>query len=94
MAWVFNYDGDDLQGWLYQQGDWRWGSVLTWHVIDLEPDNYDHDYAWSCHLWLWSFDLGWRIYKLNTEHIAVRPCDVAWNPWMEHTCGHRMQWWH
>ena len=93
MAWVFNYDGDNLAGWLWQEGDWSWGSVLTWHVIDLEPSMYDHDYAWVCHLWLWSYDDGWRIYKLKTEHIAVRPCDVAWNPWMEHPVG-RLQWLH
>jgi len=88
MAWFYNYDGNEMmQGWLYQQGDWSWGACLTWHVIDLggHEEHIGHDYTWACHLWLWNYDHGWRIYKLNIEHIhPVRPCDVAWNPWMEH----------
>ena len=94
MPWVYNYEADDLAGWLWQEGGWHWGAVLTWHVVDLEPDWNAHDFAWVCNLWLWDYADGystWNIYKLKTEHIAVRPCDVAWNPWMEHPVGRH--WW-
>jgi hypothetical protein len=94
MPWVYNYEADDLAGWLWQEGEWHWGAVLTWHVVDLEPDWNAHDFAWVCNLWLWDYADGystWNIYKLKTEHIAVRSCDVAWNPWMEHPVGRH--WW-
>ena len=80
MSWVFNYDGDNLAGWLWQEGDWSWGSVLTWHVTDL---GYNW-HVWSCYLWVWSWEHGWLYEKIDVEIMDVKPMDVAWNPWMEH----------
>jgi len=96
MPWVYNCgDHDDLEGWLWQEGEWHWGAVLAWRVVDLEPDWNAHDFAWVCNLWLWDYADGiystWKIYKLEIDHIAVRQSDVALNPWMEHPNGRH--WW-
>ena len=86
--WVYNYDGDaEMRGWVYQQGEWKWGSVLTWHVTDLaarptQPSHGDHDYVWSCYLWVWSWYEGWSYRKLNVPIWEVDPMYVY--PWMEH----------
>jgi len=48
--WQYNetYGGEEMRGWLYVQGNWSWGSVLTWHVVDIGG------YWWMCHCWWWS----------------------------------------
>ena len=94
MPWVYNSGADDLAGWLWQEGEWHWGALLTWHVVDLDPDEYAHDFAWVCNLWLWGWGDGvysiWNTYKLPIEHIAVQPSAVQ--QWMVHS-GPK-HWWH
>jgi len=96
MPWVYNCgDQDDLEGWLWQEGEWHWGALLTWHVVDLDPDEDDHDFAWVCNLWLWEWGAHWgmrtwNIYRLPIEHIAVQPSAVQ--QWMVHP-GPK-HWWH
>ena len=88
--WVYNYDGEvGMKGWVYQQGDWSWGSVLTWYVTDLGDPwftqyGWGHEYVWLCYLWVWSLEHGWLYKKINVPLMDVDPMDVYWNPWMEH----------
>ena len=82
---VYNCDGDpEMQGWVYQQGDWSWGSVLTWHVTDLGDQCQGHDYVWSCYLWVWNWYEGWWYRKVNVPLMDVEPAELCWKPWMEH----------
>ena len=89
MAWVFNYDGDDLQGWFINKVTGvgalsSLGMSQTW-VAQAGGMSMS---VWSCYLWLWNFQHGWLIKKLNVEHcFEVKPWDVAWNPWMQHPVG-------
>ena len=86
MPWVYNYDGDlELQGWVYQEGDWSWGCVLTWHVTDL-GDEYgsQHDYVWTCYMWVYNWYQGWWYRKVNVPIFDAAPEEICWRPWMEH----------
>ena len=84
--WVYNSDGDqEMQGWVYQQGEWSWGSVLTWHVTDLGDQYHGHDYVWACYLWVWNWDEGWWFRRVNVPLMEVHPLQVGFCPWMEHS---------
>ena len=76
--WVWNvYGKDHMHGWVYQQGDWSWGCVLTWHVAwmgladtyagggGINLDDWGHGKYWSCYLWKWDEDIGWQYRKIN-----------------------------
>ena len=83
--WVYNCDGDqEVQGWVYQQGDWSWGSVLTWHVTDLGDQYHGHYYVWVCYLWVQNEDEGWWYRKVNVPIMEVEPQELYRKPWMEH----------
>ena len=48
-----------MRGWLFQQGKWDWGVVITWHVVVDHPlwtmldddDLYEPTYCWVAYLW-------------------------------------------
>ena len=35
--WFYNSEYGDahMRGWLFREGNWSWGCVITWHIVDL-----------------------------------------------------------
>ena len=82
--WVYNslHGSRSVKGWLYEHGDWRWGCCITWHVVDLNPDeshilearDNQSIYYWFAYLWRWSDNGGWRhapFLSTQAEHAFV-----------------------
>ena len=96
--WVYNslHGSRSVKGWLYEHGDWRWGCCITWHVVDLNPDeshiqegNDDEScYYWYAHLWRWSCPGVWYhapFLSIPAEHAFVEK-------WMVHEEDVREDW--
>jgi len=80
--WQFNnaYGGSEMRGWLWVQGYWSWGAVLTWHAVDIAGLGF----YWVCYSWHWNnMRMVWD-YNLLVSDGSVQPKDVE--PWMVH-CG-------
>ena len=52
-SWQYYHERhcNDVFGWIYVQGCWSWGNVLTWHAEMYEGENY-----WVCYLWKWDYE--------------------------------------
>ena len=95
--WAWNKYGEDhMHGWVYQQGDWSWGCVLTWHIAWLGMQIWElgPEEKWSCYLWKWDADIGWQYRKIRYGDsnkasrvitAPMHPRDVHFAPWMEHS---------
>ena len=70
-----------MRGWLFRQGNWSWGCVITWHVVDLgvlyQPQV--PQYFWTAYLRKWSSGTGWQSDLLLSDG-SVQRSDVE--PWM------------
>ena len=88
--WQWNEDWGSMEmhGWLYVQGFWSDGVVLTWHV---ELHNWnalmmEYSSVWVCYLWQWSvLEEDWIMSWLrNVEVWSDGIHGYIVQPWMLH----------
>ena len=88
--WFYNSEYGDahMRGWLFRQGSWSWGCVITWHIVDLGVLDsilwtlHVPQYFWTAYLWKWSSGTGWQCDLLLSDG-SVQRSDVE--PWMVHS---------
>ena len=81
--------GPKMQGWLWVQGCWQWGKVLTWHVERVGPD-----LRWVCTLWKWDeHGVGHNGWVLSDEGTLPCVADEEIEPWMVHDENPEPEYW-
>ena len=75
--------GFPLQGWLFVQGCWAWGKVLTWHVQRSHDDLH-----WVTVLWSYTgvtiAPWGQKGWSISMEGMTPVKKDEVIEPWMIH----------
>ena len=89
MGWQYCYGSPGtspmLTGWLYVNGNWSWGVVLTWHA-----ERIYHVDSWVCLLWQWNGD-DWtacRLFDTLDMHGQVRDWMIHPRVWWGHLDCH------
>ena len=79
--WQFNrgYGNRHHEGWLWVQGYWSLGLVITWRVIKTCVSG---DYWWVGDVWTWSWGV-W--YPEQMASVIADPQNIE--PWMVHSDG-------
>jgi hypothetical protein len=57
MGWQYNWMGSDeeLHGWLWVEGKWTWGAVITYHIVNVSAATPGVlTYYWVCTIWSWN----------------------------------------
>ena len=81
-------------GWLWVQGCWTWGLVLTWRVVESQEPGpkywwlgelwtYEEDYP-ECGDWKWDKD-NWKVEEMCWYFAfdTIEPWMVAPKPWYD-----------
>ena len=65
-----------VQGWLFVQGPWSWGLVVTWHIEEVLDQPY-----WVGLQWQWRFSDEWEI----SHFVSMSEQRRHVEDWMVHT---------
>ena len=77
-----------MRGWLYTEGHWSWGCAITWHIVDMNPDEShilegrveECLYYWVAYLWRWHPFDGW----LHAPWLSTEADQLFVEAWMVH----------
>jgi len=82
--WQYNgtYGGAEMRGWLWVEGSWKWGAVLTWHLQKV--DGFDWVYDWVCYCWEWNFRWDSEGWDCKFLLCVEEPQAMTMPYWMVH----------
>ena len=75
--WNEDYGDTSMHGWLYVQGNWTWGIVVTWHIAPAFGTLY-----WVGTAWVWK-NMPVGVYWKHEDMVGLQ-CNWHVEPWMVH----------